>query len=158
MCACRVLFDAGVYTSAFCPQPILGYHTYRNFLRIEASQSHPGVIAFCALLLHMPRPQPRPPLAPQDSLRPAEEEEGTSLPWLGDRLPASQEGVTGGPFQNSEPGKVSCPRVLQLPIVTLLLGSQSAFVFNMDSHTHISYVCTENGMAVLILLPGFLRE
>ncbi|XP_031199306.1 receptor for retinol uptake STRA6 isoform X1 [Mastomys coucha] len=56
-----------------------GYHTYRNFLRIEASQSHPGVIAFCALLLHMPSPQPRPPLAPQDSLRPAEEEEGMQL-------------------------------------------------------------------------------
>ncbi|XP_029399440.1 receptor for retinol uptake STRA6 [Mus pahari] len=57
-----------------------GYHTYRNFLRIEASQSHPGVIAFCALLLHAPpSPQPRPPLAPQDSLRPAEEEEGMQL-------------------------------------------------------------------------------
>ena len=56
-----------------------GYHTYQNFLRIEASQSHPGVIAFCALLLHAPSPQPRPPLAPQDSLRPAEEEEGMQL-------------------------------------------------------------------------------
>lgn len=57
-----------------------GYHTYRNFLRIEASQSHPGVIAFCALLLHVPSPQPQPPLAPQDSLRPAaEEEEGMQL-------------------------------------------------------------------------------
>ncbi|XP_076781673.1 receptor for retinol uptake STRA6 [Arvicanthis niloticus] len=54
-----------------------GYHTYRNFLRIEASQSHPGVIAFCALLLHTPSPQPRPPLVPQD--RPAEEEEGMQL-------------------------------------------------------------------------------
>ncbi|OBS67133.1 hypothetical protein A6R68_04316 [Neotoma lepida] len=53
-----------------------GYHTYRNFLRIEASQSHPAVIAFCTLLLHAPSPQPRPPLAPQDSIRPAEEEEG----------------------------------------------------------------------------------
>ncbi|XP_052044158.1 receptor for retinol uptake STRA6 [Apodemus sylvaticus] len=52
-----------------------GYHTYRNFLRIEASQSHPGVIAFCALLLRAPSPQPRPPLGPQDSLRPPEEEE-----------------------------------------------------------------------------------
>ncbi|XP_059122915.1 receptor for retinol uptake STRA6 [Peromyscus eremicus] len=56
-----------------------GYHTYRNFLRIEASQSHPAVIAFCTLLLHAPSPQPRPPLAPQDSVRPAEEEEGMQL-------------------------------------------------------------------------------
>ncbi|XP_035311728.1 receptor for retinol uptake STRA6 [Cricetulus griseus] len=56
-----------------------GYHTYRNFLRIEASQSHPAVIAFCTLLLHAPSPQPRPPLAPQDSLRQAEEEEGMQL-------------------------------------------------------------------------------
>ncbi|XP_055478073.1 receptor for retinol uptake STRA6 isoform X2 [Psammomys obesus] len=51
-----------------------GYHTYRNFLRIEASQSHPGVLAFCTLLLHAPSPQPRPLMAPQDSLRPTEEE------------------------------------------------------------------------------------
>ncbi|XP_021028847.1 receptor for retinol uptake STRA6 [Mus caroli] len=56
-----------------------GYYTYQNFLRIEASQSHPGVIAFCALLLHAPSPQSQPPLAPQDSLRPAEEEEGMQL-------------------------------------------------------------------------------
>ncbi|XP_057624670.1 receptor for retinol uptake STRA6 isoform X2 [Chionomys nivalis] len=56
-----------------------GYHTYRNFLRIEASQSHPAVIAFCTLLLHAPSPRPQPPLAPQDSLRPAEEEEGMQL-------------------------------------------------------------------------------
>lgn len=67
---------------AFCLQPILGYHTYRNFLRIEASQSHPAVIAFCTLLLHAPSPRPQPTLAPQDSLRPAEEEEGTSSPGL----------------------------------------------------------------------------
>ncbi|KAL1781534.1 stimulated by retinoic acid protein 6 protein-like isoform X1 [Sigmodon hispidus] len=56
-----------------------GYHTYRNFLRIEASQWHPAAIAFCTLLLHAPSPQPRPPAAPQDSLRPAEEEEGMQL-------------------------------------------------------------------------------
>lgn len=67
---------------AFCLQPILGYHTYRNFLRIEASQSHPAVIAFCTLLLQAPSPRPQPTLAPQDSLRPAEEEEGTSSPGL----------------------------------------------------------------------------
>lgn len=57
-----------------------GYHTYQNFLRIEASQSHPAVVAFCALLLQAPSPQPQPPLAPQDSLRlAAAEEEGMQL-------------------------------------------------------------------------------
>ncbi|XP_051012512.1 receptor for retinol uptake STRA6 [Acomys russatus] len=56
-----------------------GYHTYRNFLRIEASQSHPAVIAFCALLLHAPSPQPQPLLAPQDSLGLAAAEEGMQL-------------------------------------------------------------------------------
>lgn len=56
-----------------------GYHTYRNFLRIEASQSHPAVTAFCILLLQVPSPRPQPLLAPQDSLRPSEEEEGMQL-------------------------------------------------------------------------------
>ncbi|XP_008834704.1 receptor for retinol uptake STRA6 [Nannospalax galili] len=56
-----------------------GYHTYRNFLRIESSQSHPAVTAFCILLLQVPSPRPQPPLAPQDSLRPSEEEEGMQL-------------------------------------------------------------------------------
>ncbi|GAB1294286.1 Receptor for retinol uptake STRA6 [Apodemus speciosus] len=75
------------YVSAFCPQTILGYHTYRNFLRIEASQSHPGVIAFCALLLHAPCSQLRPPLGPQDGLRPPEEEEGGDQPLQPSFLP-----------------------------------------------------------------------
>ncbi|KAM7337498.1 hypothetical protein ACRRTK_003617 [Alexandromys fortis] len=66
-----------------------GYHTYRNFLRIEASQSHPAVIAFCTLLLHAPSPRPQPTLAPQDSLRPAEEEEAAALPSL--QIPVGSE-------------------------------------------------------------------
>ncbi|XP_004374797.1 receptor for retinol uptake STRA6 [Trichechus manatus latirostris] len=56
-----------------------GYYTYRNFLKIEVSQSHPAVTAFCALLLRGWTPQPRPPAGPQDSLRPGEEEEGMQL-------------------------------------------------------------------------------
>ncbi|XP_075391677.1 receptor for retinol uptake STRA6 [Tenrec ecaudatus] len=51
-----------------------GYHTYRNFLKIEVSQSHPAVTAFCRLLL-----QPQAPVGPQDSLRPGDEEEGMQL-------------------------------------------------------------------------------
>ncbi|KAG8514562.1 Receptor for retinol uptake STRA6 [Galemys pyrenaicus] len=51
-----------------------GYHMYCNFLKIEASQSHPAVTAFCALLLQ----RPRPPAAPQDGPR-LEEEEGMLL-------------------------------------------------------------------------------
>lgn len=55
--------------------------------------------------------------------------------------------------------EVSCPlSVLQFPVVTLLLGSQGTFVFNMGFHIHMCYMCTENGMAVLILLPDFLRS
>ncbi|XP_045387834.1 receptor for retinol uptake STRA6 [Lemur catta] len=51
-----------------------GYHTYRNFLKIEVSQSHPAVTAFCTLLLRARSPRPWTPPAPQDSLRPGEEE------------------------------------------------------------------------------------
>ncbi|XP_044620458.2 receptor for retinol uptake STRA6 isoform X1 [Equus asinus] len=53
------------------------YHTYCNFLKMEVSQSHPAMTTFCALLLRTQRP--RPPTAPQDSLRPGEEEEGMQL-------------------------------------------------------------------------------
>ncbi|XP_012968259.1 receptor for retinol uptake STRA6 isoform X2 [Mesocricetus auratus] len=71
-----------------------GYRTYRNFLRIEASQSHPAVIAFCTLLLHAPSPQPRPALGPQDGLRQAEEEEGMQLLQTKDLL-AKRAGPKG---------------------------------------------------------------
>ncbi|XP_006047416.3 receptor for retinol uptake STRA6 isoform X1 [Bubalus bubalis] len=54
-----------------------GYHTYCNFLRMEASQSHPAATAFCALLLRTQRPLPR--ATPQDGLRLGEEEEGIQL-------------------------------------------------------------------------------
>ncbi|XP_035883895.1 receptor for retinol uptake STRA6 isoform X2 [Phyllostomus discolor] len=43
-----------------------GYHTYCNFLKIEVNQSHPAMIAFCALLLRTQKPQPR--TVPQDGL------------------------------------------------------------------------------------------
>ncbi|XP_062946094.1 receptor for retinol uptake STRA6-like [Cynocephalus volans] len=51
-----------------------GYHTYRNFLKIEVSQSHPAMTAFCNLLLQARGPRPWSPAAPQDGLRPGEEE------------------------------------------------------------------------------------
>ncbi|XP_011380362.2 receptor for retinol uptake STRA6 isoform X3 [Pteropus vampyrus] len=54
-----------------------GYHTYRNFLKIEVSQSHPAMITFCALLLRTQKPQPL--LIPQDGLRVGAEEEGMQL-------------------------------------------------------------------------------
>lgn len=59
--------------------PTSGYHTYRNFLKIEASQSHPAMITFCALLLRTQKPQPR--LVPQDGLRMGAEEEGMPSYW-----------------------------------------------------------------------------
>uniref|UniRef100_A0A5F9DV28 Receptor for retinol uptake STRA6 n=1 Tax=Oryctolagus cuniculus TaxID=9986 RepID=A0A5F9DV28_RABIT len=62
-----------------------GYHIYRNFLELEASQSHPAVSAFCSLLLRAQGRHPRPtwaPAAPQDSLRPREEEEEEGLQLL----------------------------------------------------------------------------
>uniref|UniRef100_A0A8C5VIJ4 Receptor for retinol uptake STRA6 n=1 Tax=Microcebus murinus TaxID=30608 RepID=A0A8C5VIJ4_MICMU len=51
-----------------------GYHTYRNFLKIEVSQSHPAMTAFCTLLLRARSPRPWTLPVPQDSLRPGEEE------------------------------------------------------------------------------------
>ncbi|XP_032324823.1 receptor for retinol uptake STRA6 isoform X1 [Camelus ferus] len=54
-----------------------GYHTYCNFLKMEVSQSHPALTAFCALLLQARRSRPR--TAPQDGLRLGEEEEGMQL-------------------------------------------------------------------------------
>ncbi|KAF6352527.1 signaling receptor and transporter of retinol STRA6 [Rhinolophus ferrumequinum] len=54
-----------------------GYHTYCNFLKIEVSQAHPAMIAFCALLLRTQKP--RPPGTPQDGLRLRAEEEGMQL-------------------------------------------------------------------------------
>ncbi|XP_012867460.1 PREDICTED: stimulated by retinoic acid gene 6 protein homolog [Dipodomys ordii] len=55
------------------------YQTYRNFLKIEASQSHPAVAAFCTLLLRARSPQLRPPGNLPGSLRLGEEEEGMQL-------------------------------------------------------------------------------
>ncbi|XP_026979391.1 receptor for retinol uptake STRA6 isoform X3 [Sagmatias obliquidens] len=60
-----------------------GYHTYCNFLKMEASQSHPASTAFCVLLLRTRRPQPR--TAPRDGLRLGEEEEGMQLLQTKDR-------------------------------------------------------------------------
>ncbi|XP_036122837.1 receptor for retinol uptake STRA6 isoform X1 [Molossus molossus] len=54
-----------------------GYHTYCNFLKIEVSQSHPAMIAFCALLLRTQKPQPC--TAPQDGFRLGAGEEGMQL-------------------------------------------------------------------------------
>lgn len=59
--------------------PTPGYHTYRNFLKMEVSQSHPAVITFCALLLRAQKPQPR--VVPQDGLRMGAEEEGMASHW-----------------------------------------------------------------------------
>ncbi|XP_054387233.2 receptor for retinol uptake STRA6 isoform X5 [Pongo abelii] len=56
-----------------------GYYTYRNFLKIEVSQSHPAMTAFCSLLLQARSLLPRTMAAPQDSLRPGEEDEGMQL-------------------------------------------------------------------------------
>uniref|UniRef100_A0A2R9BBA1 Receptor for retinol uptake STRA6 n=1 Tax=Pan paniscus TaxID=9597 RepID=A0A2R9BBA1_PANPA len=56
-----------------------GYYTYRNFLKIEVSQSHPAMTAFCSLLLQAQSLLPRTMAAPQDSLRPGEEDEGMQL-------------------------------------------------------------------------------
>ncbi|KAM8782087.1 receptor for retinol uptake STRA6 [Rhynchonycteris naso] len=54
-----------------------GYHIYCNFLKIEVSQAHPAMIAFCALLLRRKKPQPS--STPQDGLRVGTEEEGMQL-------------------------------------------------------------------------------
>nr|XP_009003479.1 receptor for retinol uptake STRA6 isoform X1 [Callithrix jacchus]XP_009003480.1 receptor for retinol uptake STRA6 isoform X1 [Callithrix jacchus]XP_009003481.1 receptor for retinol uptake STRA6 isoform X1 [Callithrix jacchus]XP_009003482.1 receptor for retinol uptake STRA6 isoform X1 [Callithrix jacchus]XP_017832236.1 receptor for retinol uptake STRA6 isoform X1 [Callithrix jacchus] len=56
-----------------------GYYTYRNFLKIEVSQSHPAMTAFCFLLLQARSLPPRTTAAPKDSLRPGEEDEGMQL-------------------------------------------------------------------------------
>ncbi|XP_005393629.1 PREDICTED: stimulated by retinoic acid gene 6 protein homolog isoform X2 [Chinchilla lanigera] len=58
-----------------------GYHTYQNFLKLEASESHPAVTAFSALLLEAqsPRARARSPAAAHGSLKPGEEEEGMQL-------------------------------------------------------------------------------
>ncbi|KAL4700909.1 hypothetical protein H8959_014913 [Pygathrix nigripes] len=56
-----------------------GYYTYRNFLKIEVSQSHPAMTAFCFLLLQARSLLPRTMAAPKDSLRPGEEDEGMQL-------------------------------------------------------------------------------
>uniref|UniRef100_A0A2K5TNL3 Receptor for retinol uptake STRA6 n=1 Tax=Macaca fascicularis TaxID=9541 RepID=A0A2K5TNL3_MACFA len=56
-----------------------GYYTYRNFLKIEVSQSHPAMTAFCFLLLQARSLLPRTMVAPKDSLRPGEEDEGMQL-------------------------------------------------------------------------------
>ncbi|XP_007446730.1 PREDICTED: stimulated by retinoic acid gene 6 protein homolog isoform X4 [Lipotes vexillifer] len=61
-----------------------GYHTYCNFLKMEASQSHPALAAFCGLLLRTRRPQPR--TVPRDGLRLGEEEEGMQLLQTKDRV------------------------------------------------------------------------
>ncbi|KAM9090590.1 receptor for retinol uptake STRA6 isoform 1-T4 [Megaptera novaeangliae] len=61
-----------------------GYHTYCNFLKMEVSQSHPALTAFCALLLRTRRPQPR--MVPRDGLRLGEEEEGMQLLQTKDRV------------------------------------------------------------------------
>ncbi|XP_060026015.1 receptor for retinol uptake STRA6 isoform X2 [Lagenorhynchus albirostris] len=61
-----------------------GYHTYCNFLKMEASQSHPAATAFCVLLLRTRRPQPL--TAPRDGLRLGEEEEGMQLLQTKDRV------------------------------------------------------------------------
>ncbi|KAI5163822.1 Receptor For Retinol Uptake Stra6 [Manis pentadactyla] len=54
-----------------------GYRTYCNFLKIEVSQSHPVMTAFCALLLRTQRPCS--PAAPRGGLGLGEEEEGIQL-------------------------------------------------------------------------------
>ncbi|XP_033045289.1 receptor for retinol uptake STRA6 isoform X2 [Trachypithecus francoisi] len=56
-----------------------GYYTYRNFLKIEVSQSHPAMTAFCFLLLQARSLLPRTMAAPKDSLRTGEEDEGMQL-------------------------------------------------------------------------------
>ncbi|XP_068411586.1 receptor for retinol uptake STRA6 isoform X2 [Eschrichtius robustus] len=61
-----------------------GYHTYCNFLKMEVSQSHPALMAFCALLLRTRRPQPR--TVPRDGLSLGEEEEGMQLLQTKDRV------------------------------------------------------------------------
>uniref|UniRef100_A0A8C9PK98 Receptor for retinol uptake STRA6 n=1 Tax=Spermophilus dauricus TaxID=99837 RepID=A0A8C9PK98_SPEDA len=65
--------------STAIPLPTPGYCTYRNFLKLEASQSHPAVTAFCTLLLAAPSPRLQAPVDPKGNLRTGEEEEGLQL-------------------------------------------------------------------------------
>uniref|UniRef100_A0A8B9QRS8 Receptor for retinol uptake STRA6 n=1 Tax=Apteryx owenii TaxID=8824 RepID=A0A8B9QRS8_APTOW len=50
-----------------------GYHAYCHYLKIEVSQSHPVMKAFCLLLLQLSRPEGQP------GLRPSNVEEGIQL-------------------------------------------------------------------------------
>lgn len=43
-----------------CAPP--GYHTYCHYLKMEVSQSHPVMKAFCLLLLQLARPEGPPGL------------------------------------------------------------------------------------------------
>ncbi|XP_067399311.1 receptor for retinol uptake STRA6 isoform X2 [Emydura macquarii macquarii] len=54
------LLNRGV--EAFDP----GYRTYCHYLTVEVSQSHPGMKAFCFLLLQLPGPERQPGLKPTD--------------------------------------------------------------------------------------------
>nr|XP_058914661.1 receptor for retinol uptake STRA6 [Kogia breviceps] len=95
MATCRVLLSA-LYNAVHLGQMDLsllppraatfdpGYHTYCNFLKMEVSQSHPALTAFCALLLRTRRPQPH--AVPRDGLRLGEEEEGMQLLQTKDRV------------------------------------------------------------------------
>lgn len=52
-----------------------GYHTYCHYLKIEVSQSHPVMKAFCLLLLQPARPEGT------RGLRAGGVEEGKTFPW-----------------------------------------------------------------------------
>uniref|UniRef100_A0A8C8VH06 Receptor for retinol uptake STRA6 n=1 Tax=Pelusios castaneus TaxID=367368 RepID=A0A8C8VH06_9SAUR len=60
--------------------PVLlpGYRTYCHYLKLEVSQSHPVMKAFCCLLLQLPSPEGQPGLKPTD----VEEGEILLLPSL----------------------------------------------------------------------------
>lgn len=59
-----------------------------------------------------------------------------------DRLPVSQEGVTGGPFQNSEAGKVSCLLSCSFLLTPSCLGLR-VFLSLPWTCTHIYLMCAQ---------------
>lgn len=94
---------------------------YRNFLKIEVSQSHPAMTAFCSLLLQAQSLLPRTMAAPQDSLRPGEEDEGAPYHWeWGNRAyPASsRKDVCPSPAHRVSARKILTSSLPWLPLVT----------------------------------------
>lgn len=130
-----------------------GYHTYCHYLKIEVSQSHPVMKAFCLLLLQLARPEGLP------GLRASNVEEGEPFPLPSRGVHGRRRGVALGSALWICHSSRDAGGALGLRVVALVPSPFLCHLCLVCGHLHPSScscvsVCAKAGWGSSAFAPG----